>query len=274
MQTASAFSSVQGALSFFISIYRQLAEWQAVVNRLDGFEAGIGAARELATRGDRIHVVEAAGGGAIDLKGLALRLPNGTPLVNAEQIQLAQGRAHADDGPLGVRQIDAVPRHCRHLAVRGGLNHHPCGGNIDDAAAAAVFPDRIAARGGRISLQGRHLHRPPDQQRARAGRIAQARVADPANTGTGTGRCRSASSSALGSHARCCIRRNICSSTKPPPRSTNLRRRRCIVCSRRNCRQPPSSRSAIARRSTPSTSAMSGSPATAIDSCCRTAVRA
>ena len=40
MQTASAFSSVQGALSFFISIYRQLAEWQAVVNRLDGFEAG------------------------------------------------------------------------------------------------------------------------------------------------------------------------------------------------------------------------------------------
>ena len=40
MQTASAFSSVQGALSFFIGIYRQLAEWQAVVNRLDGFRGG------------------------------------------------------------------------------------------------------------------------------------------------------------------------------------------------------------------------------------------
>ena len=154
MQTASAFSSVQGALSFFISIYRQLAEWQAVVNRLDGFEAGIVAARKLATGSDRIHVVEAAGGGAIDLKGLTLRLPNGTPLVNAEQIQFAQGRAHADDRPLGVRQIDAVPRHCRHLAVRGGLNHNPCGGNIDVAAAAAVLPDRIAARGGRIPRQG------------------------------------------------------------------------------------------------------------------------
>ena len=93
MQTASAFSSVQGALSFFISIYRQLAEWQAVVNRLDGFEAGIGAARELATRDDRIHVVEAAGDGAIDLKGLALRLPNGTPLVNAEHSVCARASA-------------------------------------------------------------------------------------------------------------------------------------------------------------------------------------
>ena len=50
MQTASAFSSVQGALSFFITIYRQLAEWQAVVNRLDGFEAGIAAARQTRNR--------------------------------------------------------------------------------------------------------------------------------------------------------------------------------------------------------------------------------
>ena len=92
MQTASAFSGVSGrALSFFITIYRQLAEWQAVVNRLDGFEAGIGAARELATGKDGIHVVEAAGDGAIDLKGLALRLPNGTPLVNAEQFSLRKG---------------------------------------------------------------------------------------------------------------------------------------------------------------------------------------
>ena len=176
MQTASAFSSVQGALSFFISIYRQLAEWQAVVNRLDGFEAGIVAARELATRDDRIHVVEAR---------RRRNRPQGIDATTAERnaagerrwIPFAQRRAHADDGPLGVRQIDAVPRHCRHLAVRGGFNHRPCGRNIDDAAAAAVLPDRIAARGGRIPRQGGHLHRPPDQQCARAGRFAQARVA-------------------------------------------------------------------------------------------------
>ena len=36
MQTAQAFGQVQKALSFFVSIYRSLAEWRAVVARLDG----------------------------------------------------------------------------------------------------------------------------------------------------------------------------------------------------------------------------------------------
>jgi vitamin B12/bleomycin/antimicrobial peptide transport system ATP-binding/permease protein len=101
MQTASAFSNVQGALSFFITIYRQLAEWQAVVNRLDGFESGIVAARELATRGDRIHVTAAADGSDIDLKALTLRLPNGTPLVNANGLSLRKGERTLVTGPSG-----------------------------------------------------------------------------------------------------------------------------------------------------------------------------
>ncbi|WOH49825.1 ABC transporter ATP-binding protein/permease [Bradyrhizobium sp. sBnM-33] len=100
MQTASAFSNVQGALSFFITIYRQLAEWQAVVNRLDGFEAGIVAARELADRDDRIHVNK-AGDGAIDLKDLTLRLPNGTPLVTADGFSLRKGERTLVTGPSG-----------------------------------------------------------------------------------------------------------------------------------------------------------------------------
>lgn len=101
MQTASAFSSVQGALSFFITIYRQLAEWQAVVNRLDGFEAGISAARQLATRDDRIHVIPAAGDGSIDLKGLTVQLPNGRPLVNAEGFNLRKDERTLVTGPSG-----------------------------------------------------------------------------------------------------------------------------------------------------------------------------
>jgi vitamin B12/bleomycin/antimicrobial peptide transport system ATP-binding/permease protein len=101
MQTASAFSNVQGALSFFITIYRQLAEWQAVVNRLDGFEAGIAAARELAKRSDRIHVVATQGDGAISLKDLVLRLPNGTPLVNADRFSFRKGERTLMTGPSG-----------------------------------------------------------------------------------------------------------------------------------------------------------------------------
>jgi len=101
MQTASAFSSVQGALSFFISVYRQLAEWQAVVNRLDGFEAGIGAATALATRADGIHVTPDAGDGSISLKGLTVRLPNGTPLVTADGFSFRKDERTLVTGPSG-----------------------------------------------------------------------------------------------------------------------------------------------------------------------------
>jgi len=101
MQTGSAFSSVQGALSFFITIYRQMAEWQAVVNRLDGFEGGIAAANRLATRSDRIHVVQAAGGDAIDLKGLAVQLPNGRLLVTADGFSLRKDDRTLVTGPSG-----------------------------------------------------------------------------------------------------------------------------------------------------------------------------
>src|SRR5690606_18006498 len=41
MQTANAFSSVQTSLSVFIDVYRQLAEWAAVVERLAGFDRSI-----------------------------------------------------------------------------------------------------------------------------------------------------------------------------------------------------------------------------------------
>jgi vitamin B12/bleomycin/antimicrobial peptide transport system ATP-binding/permease protein len=101
MQTASAFSNVQGALSFFVTIYRQLAEWQAVVNRLDGFEAGIAAAGELSTRNDRIHVNATQGDGAIDIQKLALQLPNGTTLINIDQFTFRKGERTLMTGPSG-----------------------------------------------------------------------------------------------------------------------------------------------------------------------------
>src|SRR6202521_4177895 len=56
MQTASAFGSVQDALSVFISIYREMAEWRAIVARLDGFEGSIGSAAKLASASDSIKI--------------------------------------------------------------------------------------------------------------------------------------------------------------------------------------------------------------------------
>ncbi len=101
MQTASAFGSVQGALSFFISTYRTLAEWQAVVARLDGFETGIGAAKALAVNPDSVQPIAIADGGDIALNDLLLKLPNGKPLVQATGFRLQSGERTLVTGPSG-----------------------------------------------------------------------------------------------------------------------------------------------------------------------------
>jgi vitamin B12/bleomycin/antimicrobial peptide transport system ATP-binding/permease protein len=102
MQTASAFSSVQTALSFFVSIYRTLAEWRAVVARLDGFEMAIASAATLATGADSIDVVSKAGSDKIDLEQLLVRLPNGTPLVSADSFSILGNERTLVTGPSGA----------------------------------------------------------------------------------------------------------------------------------------------------------------------------
>jgi putative ATP-binding cassette transporter len=102
MQTASAFSSVQKALSFFVTVYRTMAEWRAVVARLDGFEMAIASAAKLATRPDSIAVVSSTGSDAIDLRQLLVRLPNGTPLVSAENFSLRNNERVLVSGPSGA----------------------------------------------------------------------------------------------------------------------------------------------------------------------------
>jgi putative ATP-binding cassette transporter len=101
MQTASAFGSVQGALSFFISTYRTLAEWQAVVARLDGFESGINAAKALAVSPGAIRPVATANSGVIALDDLLLTLPNSKPLVQTSSFKLRSGERTLITGPSG-----------------------------------------------------------------------------------------------------------------------------------------------------------------------------
>jgi putative ATP-binding cassette transporter len=102
MQTASAFSSVQQSLSFFVSIYRSLAEWRAVVARLDGFDMAIASAAKLATGADSIDVVSSTGSDEIDLRQLLVRLPNGTPLVSADDFSLRAKERTLVTGPSGA----------------------------------------------------------------------------------------------------------------------------------------------------------------------------
>ena len=102
LQTAEAFGSVQTALSFFVSTYRSLAEWRAVVARLDGFETAIASATTLAGSADSIKMVPPTESDEIDLHQLLVRLPNGTPLVSAEHLSLRAGERTLVTGPSGA----------------------------------------------------------------------------------------------------------------------------------------------------------------------------
>lgn len=102
MQTASAFNSVQGALSYFISSYRQIAEWRAVIDRLTGFEQAIEAGRAAALSPRAVELVPRDKAAAVAIEGLDVRLPGGGRLVDADQIAFAPGERVLVTGPSGA----------------------------------------------------------------------------------------------------------------------------------------------------------------------------
>ena len=102
MQTGSAFNSVQTALSYFVTTYRTIAEYQAVVARLAGFEGAIEAGRAAALTPPVIEVVPRDGNREVAIDHLTVGLPNGQPLLNAEQLVLNAGDRVLVSGPSGA----------------------------------------------------------------------------------------------------------------------------------------------------------------------------
>jgi len=101
MQTASAFGSVQNSLSFFINVYRTLAEWRSVVQRLDGFELSAAAAHAAARTPPRIAVRAVPDRRDVRLEDMTVKLPTGTPLVGADGVAVSQGEHVLFTGPSG-----------------------------------------------------------------------------------------------------------------------------------------------------------------------------
>jgi vitamin B12/bleomycin/antimicrobial peptide transport system ATP-binding/permease protein len=102
MQTASAFKSVQDALIYFISAYRQIAEWRAIIARLSGFEDAIAAGRAAAVTPPAIEVVPRDGGAVVSIQDLDVRLPSGEPIVAAERLTFPAGERVLVTGPSGA----------------------------------------------------------------------------------------------------------------------------------------------------------------------------
>jgi putative ATP-binding cassette transporter len=100
MQISSAFGHVQGSLSFIVSSYTEIAEYQAVVQRLSGFRARMD---EIAA--DRAAVqpieIERAGAG-VAVEALDLDLPDGRPLRQDIALAADPGKPLLITGPSGV----------------------------------------------------------------------------------------------------------------------------------------------------------------------------
>lgn len=101
MQTGSAFGQVQEALSFFVTAYRSIAEWRAIVARLDGFEMSVDSAANLPAHEATIMLEAARGSRNIDLEKLCVYLPNGRPLVAADGFAIEATERVLVTGPSG-----------------------------------------------------------------------------------------------------------------------------------------------------------------------------
>jgi putative ATP-binding cassette transporter len=101
VQTAAAFATVQTALSFFVSIYPNFAQWRAVIARLDGFERAVSAKRA-AAGSSGVTVVAHPTNAGLSIEGLSVELPTGTPLMASADLVIKAGESALITGPSGA----------------------------------------------------------------------------------------------------------------------------------------------------------------------------
>jgi putative ATP-binding cassette transporter len=99
MQTVSAFSQVQGALSWFIDAYTTFAEWRASAERLITFQHAM--QRAIEQRDNDGATVEDTNAAQLEIQDLDLALPNAHPLLEHGSLTIASGESVLLTGPSG-----------------------------------------------------------------------------------------------------------------------------------------------------------------------------
>jgi putative ATP-binding cassette transporter len=99
MQISSAFGQVQDSLSFIVTSYTEIAEYQSVVERLRGFRAKVDdiAAERHAPKPIAID----RSGSGVAVHALDLQLPDGRPLRNEIELAAGPGNPVLVTGPSG-----------------------------------------------------------------------------------------------------------------------------------------------------------------------------
>jgi vitamin B12/bleomycin/antimicrobial peptide transport system ATP-binding/permease protein len=99
MQTASAFARVEGALSFFVKAYPQLAQWKSIIERLDSFERSIAYVDRVSAT---LEVVRCDAGCSINASAIDLKKPDGSALLKIETLMFTAGEATLLTGRSGT----------------------------------------------------------------------------------------------------------------------------------------------------------------------------
>src|SRR3984957_129179 len=99
MQVISAFGHVQNALSFIINSYTSIAEYEAVVARLAGFQGRLGAIA-VGQQGPQPIAID-RGGAGVEIGALDLDLPDGVPLQRGVELAAGAGAPVLITGPTG-----------------------------------------------------------------------------------------------------------------------------------------------------------------------------
>ena len=95
MQISSAFGQVQGALSWFVESYSNLASWRATTDRLTSFEASFTALSHAQ------QPLSATDSEALDVSNLSLALPDGSLLLANTALHATAGARVLLQGPSG-----------------------------------------------------------------------------------------------------------------------------------------------------------------------------
>jgi len=100
-QTAGAFAQVEGALSYFITVYQTLAEYKAVIDRLTSFGASMAKARAAGAGSAETTVAVSASQPELQVYDLSVSLPDGKPIVAAQRLAFRSGETTLLTGPSG-----------------------------------------------------------------------------------------------------------------------------------------------------------------------------
>ncbi len=99
-QISGAYGNVQSALSYFVDKFTDLAEWQAVVNRLTEFSTNMEKVQQWDDNGTELTVKKAPQD-ELAVDNLTVRRPDGTDLLTGLNLQLSPGSSLLVTGPSG-----------------------------------------------------------------------------------------------------------------------------------------------------------------------------